>query len=44
MASVKVDKTDFDAALGKLLKTPAVPLATISPKKGRKAKPKKRAR
>jgi hypothetical protein len=41
---MKVNKADFDAALGKLLKTPAVPLATISPKKGRKAKPRKRTR
>jgi hypothetical protein len=39
---MKVNKAEFDAALAKLLRAPATPLATISPKKGRKARPKKR--
>jgi hypothetical protein len=40
----KVNKDAFDAALGKMLRAPAVPLSQISPKKARKAKAKKRAR
>ena len=36
---VKVNKQAFDAVLSKLLRTPALPMSEISPKKKTKRKP-----
>jgi hypothetical protein len=38
MNDLKVDKAVFDAVLAKLLATPPMPKATISPKKGSSSK------
>lgn len=40
---MKVDKTDFDAALSKLIATPAMPKKTITPKKSKTERPKSHA-